>query len=438
MTSTTKKIFSLTRFKKEQAPLPCWLGGRFFKINSYHYFLKSQGLLFFCESSTKLPKYQDGTWVKTLLISSIPSMKQKWKSIKTKNKTTHNLIQDYLKQDFVSNPVPQNYFTKDTQDLEKTHNMYQEQAFSYQKKGVVLQNWFRFLKAVENFFISKGLALAQTPYLVECPGTEPHLQALKSSFKNYYLPTSPELHLKKLLCQDWTDFFEIKTCFREEESNDTHQVEFHLLEWYRAFYSLEELMKELHELILFLHKCLDKKKQTPSPPAQFFTMAELFEKHLQFSLQPQTSKKELFELSKKKELPVKKHFSFEDLFFLLFLNKIEPYIPKETLVFISHYPAQLRAFAQINSEGWADRFECYWKGWELANAFYEVTHFEEQKQLFLKHIKARKEKVPIDKELLKGMASGMPPCSGVALGLDRLFLALSNKSSLKTTRLFPL
>jgi len=438
-----RPLFSLTRFYKENPKLPCWTAGRFFKKDSKSYFLKSQGKELFCESKNTLKNHLNGSWIAVQLLSQIPTPLI---SLKGKGRQKTDNFRAYQ--------------TEGLHLLQSPITPYKEQAFSYQNKGAVLQDWHRFLRSVEVFFISRGLASVSTPFLVKCPGTEPHLKALKSSFKNYYLPTSPEMQLKKLLCQDWTDFFEIKTCFREESPNQTHQVEFHLLEWYRAFYSLEDIMRELEELIVFLQKPqlkfsesfkTSKSQKTKEldgqikssdsykiPPAKFLSMAELFKKHLQFSLSPNTSKRKLFKLAQKEALPVQEGFSYEDLFFSLFLNKIEPQICPTVPLFIYNYPPQLKAFAQINPEGWASRFELYWRGMELANAFYEVTQFEEQERIFQAHLKQRKDKTPLDEELLSDMKGGMPPCSGVALGLDRLFLALTGKKSLKLTRLFPL
>ena len=514
--SFPQPLFSLTRFQKEKPKLPCWVAGRFFKKDPQSYFLKSQGLVFFCKSQTTPKNYKEGSWIAVQLLSQIPFQQMKsnldqWKqdipkknfqksisppsiiseSLREKKSSSGLNALNIKKSSFFirkSNIISSNsleqalqagYQTGDSFLLQSPEAPYKEKSFSYEKKGSLLQSWRAFLRTVEGFFLSKGLAYAETPYLVKCPGTEPHLKALKSSFKNYYLPTSPEIQLKKLLCQDWTDFFEIKTCFREEEANQTHQVEFHLLEWYRAFYSLEELMQELYELLVFLQKSFqifsessewesldslslkpenlnfpdpdrdkkiktqklissNKKSSDDMPPAEFLSVSDLFQKHLAFPLSPKTSKQELFNLAKKEALPVKEDFSFEDLFFSLFLNKIETQLCQKTPVFIYNYPPQLRAFAQINKEGWANRFELYWKGLELANAFYEVTQFEDQKQLFQEHLNQRKDEITLDEELLSAMKEeGMPPCSGIALGLDRFFLALTEGKNLKSTRLFP-
>ncbi len=409
--------------------MPCWLAGRFcpqgpfrFQLKSqvcgqradlppqgpFRFQLKSQGLVVDCEKAGSEPKLQAGEWMAVKLLSK-------------KNR---------------------GYLVSEYKALSHQTAGFKERAFSYSAKGEIIQNWERFLSAVKEFFYAEGLAAAGTPSLAQCPGTEPHLQAfqtsldIKGSFQKMYLPTSPEMSLKKLLCQDWTDFFEIKKCFRQGELSRIHQPEFTLLEWYRAFYSLEDLINETGSLLAFL-----KEKgfiKAPLPPAQVYTVAELFKKRLGFSLRPQTSLEDMRRLARDQNLPHGSEAGFEDIFFLIFLNRIEPKLPKHAPVFICDYPPRLRAFSQLNERGWADRFELFWRGLELANAFYEVTDPQEQKSLFKLHLEQREDDVPWDEDLLSCMRQGMPPGSGIALGLDRLFLAIYEKEDLKDTRLFPL
>ena len=414
---TDPKILSLSRFyHKRTKKLPCWVAGRFFNKSQKYFFLKSQTQSLLCEKNHIETSIKEASWMAVELLSK----KRKYYQIG---------------KHFILN-APRSSFT--------------EKDFSFQKKGMILREWRKFLRVVEDFCVKEGLSYSSTPHLVKCPGTEPHLKALKTSFKKTYLATSPEMHLKRLLCQDWTDFFEIKTCYREEEISPHHQVEFTLLEWYRAFYSSAELLRETYKLLLFLK---EKGFCNSVLPYKVFTVAELFKEHLDFSLTPKSSKQDLMFLLAKHKLSgfdhsgsqphkdshsLKSGISFEDIFFLLFLNKIEPHLPTKTPVFICDYPPQLRAFSQINRKGWADRFELYWRGFELANAFYEVINPLEQRELFQKQLQQSKGDLPLDKELLKDMEMAMPPVSGIALGLDRLFLALLEKQNLKQIRLFPL
>ena len=388
--------------------MPCWLAGRYHPEARSRFRLKSQNLSILCKKTGKEPKVKEGDWL----------------AVKLSSKKDSHL-----------------YEASEYRILSSSVRPFKESGFSCRQKGKIMEDWESFLKAVRDFFHSEGLAGVDTPGLVKCPGTEPHLQPFQTKLaaggrvQTMYLPTSPEMYLKKLLCQEWTDFFEIKKCFRNEESGPLHQAEFTLLEWYRAFYTTKELMGETVKLLSFL-----KEKdffKAPLGPVKIYTVRELFKKHLAFSLSPSSSKKELLSLLKKCELPAPSKAGFEDIFFLIFLNKIEPELPKKNPVFVCDYPPQLRAFSQLNEKGWADRFELYWRGFELANAFYEVIDPKEQLSLFKEHIRQRKDNVPYDEELLSLMKQGMPPGSGIAMGLDRLFLAVYNKKSLKDIRLFP-
>ena len=402
-------VFSLSRFfhGKEKA-LPCWLAGRFYPGNKLCYQLTSQNLSIQCKKTGDEPQWKTGDWIAVQLLSK-------------KNKI---------------------YQTAECRVLSSCLSQWKTAEFSYENKGQILQDWQSFLTAVKDFFCSEGLAYASTPGLVPCPGTEPHLMAFETSLlvdgqaRKVYLPTSPEMHLKKLLCQDWTDFFEIKKCYRNGELSPIHQAELTILEWYRAFYTTQDLIKESYRLLSFLQKKAFFKISLPQ--AKVYTVRELFKRHLGFSLTPQTSRKDMLFLVKDHQLVCCSEDHFEDLFFLIFLNKIEIKLSKQTPVFVCDYPPQLRAFSRLTSKGWADRFELYWRGMELANAFYEVIDPREQKTLFEEQMRQRKDDIPFDSDLVSFMRQGMPPVSGIAMGLDRLFLAIYKKEDLKETRLFPL
>ena len=308
--------------------------------------------------------------------------------------------------------------------------------------------WPVFLDRVKDSFQSRDMLPVETPSLVRCPGTEPHLQPFRAEkeapglaaarLENpLFLPTSPEMSLKKLLCRDATDIFEIKKCFRAGELGALHEPEFYLLEWYRAFCPLESLMDDIFALIKSLTN--EKPFEMPLRPFKIFTVQELFQKFLGFRLRPDTEKKKLEELAKQKEklLSDASDYSWGDLFHMLFLRHIEPKLPRGRLVIVRDYPPRLRAFAKINPQGWAERFELYWQGIELANAFCEVTDAAEQERLFQEHLSERGDSVPADRELVALMDEhGMPPCSGAALGLDRLFLILSGNSRISDIRMF--
>ena len=397
-------MHSLTRFfRQDHCHYPCWVAGRLHPSSSF-FELKSQGLTLVCSSfqkdSLKIDA-QAGDWVAVHV--------HEFKNEKA-------FIKDY----------------KVLSSCKKKFQANKEQVF-------ISQKWQDFLIGVAGFFKSRGLIPVETPSLVRCPGTEPHLQVFETEIspqkQKMFLPTSPEMHLKKMLCEDWTDFFEIKKCFRNGELSSLHQPEFYMLEWYRAFFSSKDLIQETKEFFCFLNNQFSLKAE----PLVFkeYRIQDLFLKDLNFSLTPETTKKELFLLAQKKDLICSQEASWEDLFHLLFLNKIEKQFQPHVVTFVKDYPPQLRAYARINKRAWADRFEVYWKGFELANAFYEVIDPKEQKKLFEEHLKQRTDSVSYDQDLLEKMQQGMPPCSGIAIGLERLFLALYNKNKISDIKIFP-
>lgn len=321
---------------------------------------------------------------------------------------------------------------------EKTANKNSDTKFSIHKK------WQDFLVAVAHFFVERGLTPVMTPSLVECPGMEPNLNPFKTEFqhggfsKSLFLPTSPEIHLKKLLAKGYTDFFEIKTCYRNQEVSPIHEAEFMMLEWYRAFSNLNLIREDLEQLLEYLNESgfiLNGNYNIES-----HSVAELFKKYLEFELHPETSIIELQELAQRFNLHFKLDYSWDDLFHLLFISLIEPKLSSENPSFIHSYPPSQAALARINNEGWAERFELYWRGVEIANAFDELTDPDEQLKRFEKDQESRQKggglELPIDQEFIVALKQGVPPTGGIALGLDRLFLAGQQLQALNEFRWF--
>ena len=291
--------------------------------------------------------------------------------------------------------------------------------------------WHTFIREVENFFLLEGLCPVQTPSLVPCPGTEAHLRFFSTYRKHnsvsekLWLASSPEIHLKKLLCQNATDIFEIHKCYRNEEQGALNWNEFYMLEWYRAYADLSHLIRDLELLFTYLKK--KKLIVFELSPIQKFSIRELFKKHCGISLKPDSQAVDLQPFLQKHNIPFSLSNSFEDLFHLIFLNFIEPQLDSQAPVIVYDYPPSLRAYSQLNRENWADRFELYWRGMELANAFNEITDLELQKSIFQKDIcKHKEEKLKIDEEFIDEMNAGFPPTAGIALGLERLFMAVQD------------
>ena len=304
----------------------------------------------------------------------------------------------------------------------------------------IQKKWFEFLTQVRTFFKAKGFSEAQTPTLVECPGTEPFLDLFSTEFvqaqkrKKFYLPTSPELHLKKLLAAGAENIFEIRSCFRNGEISKTHQPEFWMLEWYRSFVDLQQIQQDVLHLIEYLGG------ETQSFERK--TMAQLFLEYLNFQLTPATSLKDLKELASVHSLNVDHFELWDDVFYFIFIEKIESQLNSNHPLIVEKYPPSQAAFARLTEDGWGDRFEIYWKGFEIANAFHELNDPEIQSRRFEADLKLKKdlgrEAPPLDQEFLRALRSGMPPSSGIALGLERLFMALNKMDDISLLRPFPM
>lgn len=314
----------------------------------------------------------------------------------------------------------------------------------------VLFAWSELQIRLRAFFQRRRFIEVNTPFLVSCPGTEVHIEPFSTEFvsghhrERFYLPTSPELHLKKTLMLGIDRVFEIKTCFRNGEVTPIHQPEFQMLEWYRMGEPLQQIARDLEDLVRFLWKSfapLRRAKNSPLPKFKMLTMAEVFRQHLQFHLTPGTSLGELQTLASQLGLS-SKGYDWNDLFHLIFVEKVESQFDPKGPLLIKDFPPSQAAYARLTPEGWADRFELYWQGMEIGNAFHEINDPRLQEERMKLDLQAKCElgrsEVLLDQEFLEMMKQGMPPCSGIAVGMDRLFMACMGLKELKEIRLFPL
>lgn len=309
---------------------------------------------------------------------------------------------------------------------------------------VFLQEWSAYLNQIREFFKKKEFIEVKTPSLVRCPGTEPSLDVFStllvqgSRQERLYLPTSPELHLKKTLALGGEKIFELAPCFRNGEITERHQPEFLMLEWYRAYAGLPFIKDDIVALIGHLVKFLN----VPAPVAvKTYSVAELFKIYCDFDFTPQTSAIDLKNLADHLEVDVQSAESIDDLFFLIFMEKIESQLPPQDLVFVEKYPPYQAALARLTEDGWGDRFEAYWKGLELANAFNELNNPHIQRHRAQEDLNKKKEShrepVSLDEEFFRCLEAGMPPSAGVALGVERLYMALKDIKAIEDLRLFP-
>lgn len=314
-----------------------------------------------------------------------------------------------------------------------------------------------FFRGVRNFFDGKGFQELHTPTLVESPGIEKYLEVFSTSYENFdgtytqlFLPTSPEFSLKEALSSGLPRIYEIAKCFRNfGECSQTHRPEFFMLEWYRSYEDYSVIMKDCAQLLLYLAQLLYDKShvvfrgiKADLSEYECFTIRELFaEQNIEldyYSLEPQrfyAQARAALNLSESECVDLTK----EDLFFKVMLDKIEPFLGKKCPTFIYEYPLEMTALSEKASPLYGKRFELYLCGIELANGYGELVDAYEQERRFSVVMEERKavKALPLGfpSRFINAMKIGMPPSSGVALGLERLLMILAGTENIGDTLL---
>ena len=310
-------------------------------------------------------------------------------------------------------------------------NMEHVTHISKNKQNLELR--FAVLKLIREFFWSQGFTEVDTPNIVKVPGQEPYLSPMPVKVHNErgeessgYLHTSPEYTMKKMLAVGFDKIFSLGKCYRDYESfGGTHNPEFTMLEFYRTGVDMFAMMDDIEALFLFLSKRLKDYKIERLQDWTRVSMKDLWKKFVGVDLGEYLTNEKMLELCREKNYNVKEDESYEDLFYRIFLNEIEPKLKDIGAVIIYDYPAQMAALSRLSKSDprYAERFEVYINGIELANAFSELTGADEQLKRLQEEQKLRrklgKEVYEIDREFVEAVGQ-MPKSAGIALGVDRL------------------
>ncbi len=283
------------------------------------------------------------------------------------------------------------------------------------------------LKSIRNFFNERNYLEVETPVMARYGITDVYLANIKATFRNqsYCLQTSPEYHMKRLLAAGSGAIFQLARVFRDDELGRWHNPEFTLLEWYQLDIDHHTLMAEVNALLQEVLGCGPMIKKTYQQA--FLDACDIDPMKADIIALKQVLKR--FELDN--VLPETEQ-DRDQYLFLLMSHVVEPFLANEPVpVAVYDFPVSQAALAQIKN-GVAERFEVYYNGVELANGFHELTDVAAQRARFNQDIQARKQRglpdSPPDEYLLQAMNHGLPACSGVALGVDRLLaLALDTR-----------
>lgn len=285
-----------------------------------------------------------------------------------------------------------------------------------------------------------------TPPAVENPGMEVHIHPFQvhSIISNrnlpLYLHTSPEFCLKDLLAtpeEELDKIFSISYCLRDEPDSPIHRKQFLMLEWYRKNVRYESIMEDLEGLISYcitegVKKGLPLREEMQEAKLVKKTMQELFQAELGINILNYLDVPSIKELLKNfPDVPVPtQEMEWDDYFFLLYLNRIEPKLQSYPLLLIYEFPAPLSALSTLKSDDprVCERFELYANGVELCNAFNELTDPREQRRRFSQQNELKKKlykyELPEPTTFYAAMDRGLPPSAGIALGVERLLYSL--------------
>jgi len=298
------------------------------------------------------------------------------------------------------------------------------------------------LARARSFFAARGVLEVDTPFVVNAPVTDVHIHSarvtLDASERHFFLHTSPEYAMKRLLAAGVGDIYQICRVVRAHERGQLHNAEFTLIEWYRRGYSLDALMSEVEALVRELLGV----RGTPARTSGRVSYRDAFRQAL--ALDPFTAP--LAELAQHARQSGFAGMATDrdELLEMLMGTVVGPRLGRGGLTFVHGYPASQAALARLDPADpcVAQRFELYCEGIELANGFHELTSVREQRSRFERDIEERRRlglpAATPDERLLAALEAGLPDCCGVALGFDRTLMLAAGAECIDAVLPFPI
>lgn len=276
------------------------------------------------------------------------------------------------------------------------------------------------IQAIRNYFLKEGYLEVETPLLLPALAPETHIDPTPAG--NLFLQTSPEICMKRLVAAGYNRIFQISHCWRSGERGSRHIPEFTMLEWYRSDAEYKSLMKETETMIRFLSKstmsssCFEylNEKIDLSAEWDYITVKEAFLRYTDYPMEQAL---------------------IDNQFDQLMVEKIEPWLGRSKPAFLLDYPACRSALARLKEgdRNVAERFELYIAGIELANGFSELNDPAEQKARFQEEYSSRVTSgglvTPLPEKFLTELAN-MPQTAGIAMGIDRLVMLLTDAETI--------
>ncbi|MCD8497883.1 MAG: EF-P lysine aminoacylase GenX [Alphaproteobacteria bacterium] len=322
----------------------------------------------------------------------------------------------------------------------------------FEKKIPALQSRMALVKAVRSYYESQEFWEVETPALQVMPCADKHIHGFQTDLwgpdlkrkETLYLHTSPEFDMKKLLVAGAKNIYQLCHVYRNGESTKRHSPEFSLLEWYRAGGDYRDMMDDCQNLLRagaenlgITHYTYGDFKADPFKDWLKISVAEAFERFAGLDLGKYLTDTPGFNAAiQAKGIRTADDDAWDDLFFRVMAEKIEPYLGMDVPAILYDYPADMACLSRKNPKDsrYAERFELYVCGVELANAFSELTDAAEQRRRFEAEMKDKQAlygfSYPVDEEFLQALDYGMPEAGGCALGFDRLVMLASGSDTI--------
>jgi lysyl-tRNA synthetase class 2 len=292
----------------------------------------------------------------------------------------------------------------------------------------------RLLEEVRRFFSERGVLEVETPLLSSDVCVDAHIEPIEvqADGRRWYLQTSPEFAMKRLLSAYSESMFQVARAFRSGESGRLHNREFTLLEWYRVGMDYRALMDEVSDLFERLLGLRPPERRTYREAFRSATGLDPFE----------ADDDDLWRLANPRL--AKRPPERDDLLNALWVDLVEPALASAPALFIHDYPGTQAALAKVRSEAGrdvAERFELYVGGMELCNGWSESTDAEELARRFERQNRLRRRagrrEFAVESRFLRAVRSGLPECSGVAVGFDRLVMLAAGADDIRDVLAFP-
>ncbi|QSQ13707.1 EF-P lysine aminoacylase EpmA [Myxococcus landrumensis] len=311
--------------------------------------------------------------------------------------------------------------------------------------------------ALRRFFTAEGYLEVETPLLIPTPGMEPHITAFEAGFipetgvgtaRPLYLHTSPEYAMKRLLADGAGPLFQLCKVFRNGEVSQTHNPEFTMLEFYRPNADYHAIMADVEGALAEAGRSATEGEPGADPafftrtPYERITVRDAVLRATGVDIRVHSDGPSLKRAADAIGVWTGESVSFDDVFFHLFLERVERGLGHERPTFLIEYPASMAALSRLKpgDSAVAERVELYAKGLELANGFSELTDAAEQRARLLEEQDLRRKLgrsvYPLDERFLDAVGR-MPPSAGIAVGLDRILMLLLGVQRIADVLLFP-